>query len=244
MSQNGVGILAIDIGGSRIKVLASGELEPRKAPSGTAMTPLKMVEIVKELSKDWEYQLVSIGYPGLVGEGGPRAEPGNLGGGWVGFDYTAAFGKPVKFINDAAMQALGCYEGGRMLFLGLGTGLGSTLIADSVVIPLELGQLRLIGKSWIGPKLGRKGLKRSGKTLWRERVIATATNLMEAFLCDYVTLGGGNAELVTTPPYGVRLGHPLAAFRGGFRLWDMHEVPPLPAHDTAPRSLVSNWKLV
>src|SRR5437763_11173908 len=134
-------ILAIDVGGTKVKVLASGQTEPRKASSGKGLTPARLVERVRELAADWEYEAVSIGYPGLVGEGGPRAEPGNLGPGWVGFDFAAAFGKPVKMINDAAMQALGSYEGGRMLFLGLGTGLGSTLITGNVIVPLELGRL-------------------------------------------------------------------------------------------------------
>src|SRR3954451_17938307 len=134
-------VLAVDIGGTKIKALATGQTEPRKAIFGRGLTPARMVEIVRGLADGWEFEALSIGYPGLVGPGGPRSEPGNLGPGWVGFDYAAAFDHPVKFMNDAAMQALGSYEGGRMLFLGLGTGLGSTLIADNAILPLELGRL-------------------------------------------------------------------------------------------------------
>src|SRR5947209_2307828 len=135
-------VLVIDVGGRHVKVLATGQGEPRRAPSGKELTPARMVEKVRELTRDWEYEAVSLGYPGRVGPDGPAEETPNLGGGWVGFDFAAAFGRPVKVLNDADMQALGSYEGGRMLFLGLGTGLGSTLVADRVLVPLELGRLR------------------------------------------------------------------------------------------------------
>src|SRR6185369_11646853 len=152
-------ILVVDVGGSKVKVLATGQSEPRKVPSGKSMTPGKMVEAVKELASDWEYEAVSIGYPGLVGVQGPRSEPGNLGPGWVGFNFAVAFERPVRVINDAAMQALGSYEGGRMLFLGLGTGLGSALISENAIIPLELGQLLGRDGQNLGQTLGKKGLE-------------------------------------------------------------------------------------
>src|SRR5262245_16565631 len=163
-------ILAIDIGGSKIKILATGQTAPRRTRSGKGLTPMQMVEAVRELAGDWEYEAVSIGYPGQVGDSGPRSEPGNLGLGWVGFNFAAAFERPVRIMNDAAMQALGSYEGGRMLFLGLGTGLGSTLISENVIVPLELGQLRSRGGETFGSVLGRRGLKRLGKRVWRRAV--------------------------------------------------------------------------
>src|SRR5262249_41639008 len=143
---------------------------------------------------DWEYDAISIGYPGLVGASGPRSEALNLAPGWVGFDYAAAFGKPVRIINDAAMQALGSYEGGKMLFLGLGTGLGSALISDNSIVPLELGRLRLRDEETLGELLGRKGLKRLGKKVWRQLVAEAVSMLSAAFVVDVVVLGGGNAK--------------------------------------------------
>jgi len=217
-------ILAIDVGGTKVKLLATGQTEPRKAPTGKEFTPTKLVETVKELAKDWEYEAISIGYPGLVGTNGPRSEPGNLGPGWVGFDFAAAFGKPVKMINDAAMQALGSYEGGRMLFLGLGTGLGSTLIAGHVVIPLELGRLLYDGERRLSEVLGRRGYEKLSKGDWREAVNKTVTNLMAAFVADYVVIGGGLAKHVKDLPPGARHGHNLTAFRGGFRVWSVEDV--------------------
>jgi hypothetical protein len=217
-------ILTVDIGGTKVKILATGQTEPRKAPSGKDFTPSRLVETVRELAQDWEYEAVSIGCPGLVGPLGPRSEPGNLAPGWVGFDFAAAFGKPVKMVNDAVMQALGSYEGGRMLFLGLGTGLGSALITGHVIIPLELGRLLCDDNRTLGEVLGRKGLEKLGKSEWRKAVHRTAINLMHAFVTDYVVIGGGNAKLVKEPPPGVRLGHNLTAFRGGFRLWSVEDV--------------------
>lgn len=219
-----VSILAIDIGGTKVKILAKGQTEARKAPTGKEFTPTRLVEIVGELAADWEYEAISIGYPGLVGAHGPRSEPGNLGPGWVGFDFAAAFGKPVKMINDAVMQALGSYDGGRMLFLGLGTGLGSALIAGQVIVPLELGRMRYDNERAIGEVLGRRGLAEIGKTEWRGAVNAVVTAMMHAFLADYVVIGGGNAKLVKDLPPGARLGNNLTAFRGGFRLWGLEDV--------------------
>ncbi len=216
-------VLVVDIGGTKVKILATGQTEPRKAPTGRDFTPAKLVETVRALANDWEYEAISIGCPALVGPHGPRSEPGNLGPGWVGFDYAAAFGKPVKMVNDAAMQALGSYEGGRMLFLGLGTGLGSALIAGHVIIPLELGRLLHDPQQTLGEVLGRKGMERQGKGAWREAVVRTVTALMGAFVADYVVVGGGNAKRLKDLPPGARRGHNLTAFRGGFRLWSVED---------------------
>jgi hypothetical protein len=218
-------ILVIDVGGSKVKLLVSGQTEPRKQVSGTKMTPGRLVQAVQELTQDWTYDAISIGYPGLVGSSGPRSEPGNLGPGWVGFDYSAALGKPVRIINDAAMQALGSYEGGRMLFLGLGTGLGSALIVRNVLITLELGCLPFAGGQTLSDVLGKKGLERLGKKSWRAIIADVVPKLMGAFVADDVVIGGGNAKEVKVLPPGARLGHNLTAFRGGFRLWHVDDVP-------------------
>jgi predicted NBD/HSP70 family sugar kinase len=219
-------ILAIDVGGSKVKFLASGETEPRRIPSGGELSPARMVERVKALTRDWDYDAVSIGYCGLVGGSGPLAEPENLGSGWVGFNFAAAFGCPVRIINDAAMQALGSYDGGRMLFLGFGTGLGSVLIIDNTLVPLELGELRHRGRETYSSRLGRRALEEIGKKAWRRRVWNVVPSLQRTFLADYVVVGGGNAKLLKEPlPPGVRRGHNLTAFRGGFRLWGIGDVP-------------------
>jgi polyphosphate glucokinase len=218
-------ILVVDIGGTKLKILASGETEPRKMTSGKRLTPNRMVEGVQRLASEWKYEAVSIGFPGLVGNHGPRSEPGNLGAGWVGFDYAAAFGLPVRIINDAAMQALGSYEGGRMLFLGLGTGVGSALIADFVVLPLELGLLPFEPGVRLSDVFGRKGLKKLGKAIWRKAVSEVTEMLIGAFTADYLVLGGGNAKVVKDLPPGVRRGNNLTAFRGGMRLWNLDDVP-------------------
>src|SRR5919197_1730477 len=220
-------ILVIDIGGSKVKILATGETEPCTCPSGKRLTPAQMVAAVQELAAGWTYEAVSIGYPGVVGARGPRSEPGNLGSGWVGFNFAAAFDRPVRIINDAAMQALGNYEGGRMLFLGLGTGLGSALIADRVIVPLELADLPAPGGPRLGHILGRRGLQRLGTKAWRRAVRTLVPILMHAFLADYVVLGGGNARHLKRLPPGTRLGHNQTAFRGGFRLWTLEDVPTL-----------------
>lgn len=239
-------ILVIDIGGTKVKVLASGQTEPLKTPSGKSLTPAKMVEAVKDLAKDWDYEVVSIGYPGMVGKDGPRSEPGNLGGGWVGFNFAVAFEKPVRVINDAAMQALGSYEGGRMLFLGLGTGLGSALIAENAIIPLELGQL-LYKDGNLGQTLGKKGYDRLGKEAWIEAVKEVVPALATAFVADYVVLGGGNAKKMKGLLPNIRLGHNLTAFRGGQRLWNIEHVPTLSAdgdHPTPPVRPPSDWRVI
>jgi polyphosphate glucokinase len=227
-------ILVIDIGGTKVKILATGQTEPRKAPSGKSFTPARMVETIQELAEGWDYEAISIGYPGLVGTQGPRSEPGNLGPGWVGFDFAAAFGHPVKMVNDAAMQALGSYEGGRMLFLGLGTGLGSALIAGNVIVPLELGRLMYDSDRTLGEVLGRRGLERLGKGDWRRAVNKAASALMGAFVADYVVIGGGNSKNVRELPPGTRRGHNLTAFRGGNRLWGLEDVWVLAAYGGEP----------
>jgi hypothetical protein len=239
-------ILTVDIGGTKIKVLASGQTEPRKIPSGKRLTPGRLVEAIARVTEDWEYDGVSIGYPGLVGSHGPRSEPGNLGPGWVGFDFGVAFDRPVRIINDAAMQALGSYEGGRMLFLGLGTGLGSALISDKVIVPLELGRLVYRDGKTLGEVLGRDGLDRLGKAAWREVVQEVAIMLHAAFVVDHVVLGGGNAKYLREPPPGARLGHNQAAFRGGFRLWHMEDILTLQADGTPPAlaPVPTDWRLI
>lgn len=239
-------ILAVDIGGSKVKFLASGETEPRRMPSGDALTPGRMVERVKAMTRDWKYDAVSIGYCGLVGGSGPLAEPENLGRGWVGFDFAGAFGCPVRIVNDAAMQALGSYDGGRMLFLGLGTGLGSVLVIDNTVVPLELGELRHKRGETYSRRLGRKALEEMGKKRWRRRVWRAVPALQRAFLADYVVLGGGNAKFLGEPlPPGVRLGHNLTAFRGGFRLWEIADAPThVNGHETRLAMTQGEWRLL
>jgi predicted NBD/HSP70 family sugar kinase len=239
-------ILVLDIGGTKLKALASGQVEPRKVSSGRKMTPSRMIEAVKELTADWEYDAVSLGYPGLVGMHGPRSEPGNLGPGWVGFDFAAAFGLPVRVINDAAMQALGSYEGGRMLFLGLGTGLGSALIAENTVVPLELGELPHKRGGTLGQVLGKDGLKRLDKEEWTAVVKEVVAELTAAFVADYVVLGGGNAKKLRGQLPGVRLGHNLTAFRGGMRLWNIEYATTLAAEGDQPpvQRPPADWRVV
>jgi polyphosphate glucokinase len=216
-------ILVIDVGGTNIKVLATGQKEPVKIPSGPKMTAKKMVKEVRDATKDWNYSVVSIGYPAPVVHGHPLSEPHNLGAGWVGFDFRKAFGRPVKIVNDAAMQALGIYRGGRMLFLGLGTGLGSAMIVDGIVEPMEVAHLPFKKGRTFEDYLGIRGLKRLGKKKWRRYVALIAEQLKNALEADYVVLGGGNAKLLKTLPPGCRLGDNATAFTGGFRLWDEAE---------------------
>jgi polyphosphate glucokinase len=217
-------ILTLDIGGSHIKALAIGQPERRKIESGRRLTPDDMVRLVMEATKDWEFEAVSIGYPGLVGQYGPLQETQSLGNGWVGFDYAAAFGRPVKIINDAAMQALGSYEGGRMLFLGLGTGLGSAFIAGKVVMTLELGRLHYSKRTTLDQYFGRAGLKQLGPKRWERSILRIVPILKEAFVADYVVLGGGNSKTLTRLPPDVQRGGNEKAFVGGFRLWGVDAV--------------------
>ena len=212
-------ILVVDIGGTNVKILTSGQAEPRKSPSGPKMTPQQMVSEVKELAGDWRYDVVSIGYPGLVHRGRIVAEPHNLAPQWVGFDFEAAFDCPVRLLNDAAMQALGSYRGGTLLFLGLGTGLGSALVAEGIVVPMELGHLSYKRRTY-EDHLGNRGLKRLGKRKWAEHVAYAVERLIEALYPDDIVLGGGNAKKLRKLPPGCRLGDNANAFLGGFRLWE------------------------
>jgi polyphosphate glucokinase len=213
-------ILVIDVGGTNVKVLATGQKEPVKIPSGPKMSAKKMVKEVREVAKNWDYSVVSIGYPAPVVHGHPLSEPHNLAGGWVGFDFRRAFGRPVKIVNDAAMQALGIYRGGRMLFLGLGTGLGSAMIVDGILEPMEVAHLPYKKGRTYEDFVGIRGLKRLGKKKWRRHVARIAEQLKNALEADYVVLGGGNSKLLKTLPPGCRLGDNSTAFTGGFRIWD------------------------
>jgi polyphosphate glucokinase len=212
-------VLVIDIGGEHVKALATGQSTPEKFVSGPTLTPEQMVEGVKGMTKDWTYEAVSIGYPGPVRDNQPVAEPHNLAPGWVAFDFAAAFGLPVKMINDAAMQALGGYNGGKLLFLGFGTGLGSTMIVDGIVVPMELAHLPY-REATFEDYVGARGLDRLGKKKWRKRVTDVIARLKAAFEPDDVVLGGGNAEKLEELPAGCRKGDNANAFAGGFRLWD------------------------
>ncbi|HLX44424.1 MAG TPA: ROK family protein [Bryobacteraceae bacterium] len=214
-------ILVIDVGGTHIKVRLTGQPEERKIDSGPAMTAAKMVRDVKALVKDWDYDAISIGYPGPVIHGRPVQEPHNLGAGWVGFDFAQAFGHPVKVINDAAMQALGSYEGGRMLFLGLGTGLGTAMIVDGLLEPMELAHLPYKNGKTYEDYVGIRGLERLGKKRWRHHVDDVVERLKIALGADYVVLGGGNSKLLKELPPDARLGDNQNAFLGGARLWSM-----------------------
>jgi polyphosphate glucokinase len=211
-------VLAVDVGGTHVKILASGEKEKREIESGATMTAQEMAESVNKLAQGWQYDVVSIGFPGPVLHDRPVTEPRNLGKGWTGFDFVKAFDRPTKVINDAAMQAIGSYQGGRMLFLGLGTGLGSAMIVDGVFEPMELGHLPY-RKGVFEDYVGAAGLARQGKKKWRKTVDDVIARLFAALEPDYVLLGGGNAEKVDKPPPKVRFGDNANAFEGGFRLW-------------------------
>lgn len=213
-------ILVVDIGGTNVKTLATDQEEPRKFPSGRDLTPALMVEGVKSIATGWEYDRVTIGYPGPVVKGRPLTEPHNLAHGWVNFDFEASFGMPVKVINDAAMQALGSYEGGRMLYLGLGTGLGSALIIDHVIAPLELAHLPYRKGRTFEDYIGLRGIERLGKPKWRHYVEDVSARLRAAMVADYVVLGGGNSKKLKTLPANCRLGNNSKAFVGGFRVWE------------------------
>jgi len=211
--------LSIDIGGTHVKILLRGAKLPRKAPSGSGFTPARMVEDVRKLAEGWTYDVVSIGFPAPVHNNQPVAEPFNLGPGWVGFDYEKAFGKPVKMINDAAMQALGSYKGGTMLFLGLGTGLGSAVVTDHALLPLELGHLPFRKKTF-EDYVGIRGLEKNGKDKWKKHVFESVELLTAAILPDYVVLGGGNVKKLKELPPACIAGENANAFEGGFRMWE------------------------
>jgi polyphosphate glucokinase len=233
----GLKVLAIDIGGTSVKILVSDAEEPRKFPSGPEMTPQKMVSGVKELAAGWQYEVVSIGYPGQVVRGHIMTEPYNLAPGWVSFDFAAAFDCPVRIMNDAAMQALGSYHGGIMLFLGLGTGLGSAVIADGVVVPTEIAHLPY-KKSTYEDYLGLRGLERLGKKKWRKHVEFGVAQLISAIHPDEVVIGGGNAaKLREMPPScrACRAGDNAWALGGGFRMWEDAQSPERPEPALAER---------
>jgi len=212
-------VLVVDVGGTHVKVLASGQKESRKFDSGPALVPGSMVLGVQKIASDWRYDVVSIGYPGPVLHNRPVADPHNLGRGWLGFNFEAAFGHPVKLINDAAMQALGSYKGGKMLFLGLGTGLGSTMIVDGIVEPMELGHLPFKRHTY-EYYVGQRGLERFGKHKWQRHVADVVAHLIAALEPEDVVLGGGNVKQLETVPPGCRAGDNANAFIGGFRLWE------------------------
>ena len=212
-------VLAVDIGGSHVKILATGRRARRRVVSGPEMTAQQMADAVKGLAEGWDYDVVSLGYPGPVMHNKPLLEPINLGGGWCGFDYEGAFGKPVKIVNDALMQAVGSYEGGRMLFLGLGTGLGSAMIVDKVAQPMELAHLPYKKGRSFEDYVGSAGMARLGKKRWRKEVFKVVARLQAALQPDYVVLGGGDVKVLDELPPGSRRGDNANAFKGGFRIW-------------------------
>jgi len=212
-------VLVVDVGGTNVKILATGENAPRKFPSGPMLTPGRMASGVKRLARDWQYDAVTIGYPGLVLKGCVASEPHNLAPGWIRFNFERGFGCPVKLINDAAMQALGSYRGGTLLFLGLGTGLGSALVIDGTVVPMELAHLSY-KKGTYEDYLGLRAIKRLGKKEWGRHVAYSVSRLVAAFHPDDVVLGGGNAKKLKKLPPGCRAGDNANAFLGGFRLWE------------------------
>jgi predicted NBD/HSP70 family sugar kinase len=212
-------VLAVDIGGTNVKLLATGQKEPRKFPSGSKLTPTAMVAGVKKLADDWSYDAVAIGYPGRVVDDTILAEPHNLARGWIEFDFKSAFHCPVHIINDAAMQALGSYQGGLLLFLGLGTGLGAALVAEGVVVPMELAHLPYKHGTW-EDYLGERSLKKRGRKKWEQHVHTAVARLQDAFAPDDIVIGGGNAKTLKKLPKGCRLGSNAHAFSGGFRLFE------------------------
>ena len=229
-------VLVIDVGGTHVKILATGQTEPRKFSSGPKLTPKQVVAGVKKLAGDWKYDAVSIGYPGMVVRNRPLAEPHNLGRGWVGFNFEAAFKRPVKVVNDAAMQALGSYKSGKMLFLGLGTGLGSTMIVNGIVEAMELAHLPY-KKGTYEDYVGERSLEKRGKKKWRRQVADVVERLIAALEPDDVVLGGGNVKKLKKLPDGCRVGDNDNAFIGGFRLWEEPGV-----EQSSPRAKAGNAK--
>ncbi|MDB5800837.1 MAG: hypothetical protein JWL63_1776 [Rhodocyclales bacterium] len=217
--QEDPAVLVIDIGGSAVKLFSNVSSEVRRFDSAPSLTPGHLVATVREHTRDWQYQLVSIGYPGKVGANNPIEEPGNLGSGWPGYDFAAAFGCPVRIVNDASLQAIGGYAGGTMLFLGLGTGLGSALVVEHTVVELDLGGLPYGADEILSDRLGRKGLERDGREAWLATLTLVVERLRHAFLADYVLLGGGHADEVDPLPEMARRGDNDDAFIGGVLLW-------------------------
>jgi polyphosphate glucokinase len=214
-----VKVLVVDVGGNNIKLLATGRRGVRKIPSGRTLTPGRMVQEVRKATADWSYRAVALGFPGVVRDGRIAEEPVNLGRGWIRYDFARGFGRPVRIVNDAVMQALGSYRGGRLLFLGLGTGLGATLIINGQAQPLEIAHLSYRAGKTYEDFLGKRGFDRAGKKRWRRLVFEIVPRLHSAFQVDEVVLGGGNAKMLRTLPRGCRRGDNRNAFRGGFRLW-------------------------
>jgi polyphosphate glucokinase len=212
-------VLAIDIGGSHVKILTSAGGEERRVDSGLGLTPQQMIAAVKMLAEGLPYDVVAMGYPGPVTHNRPLADPVNLGKGWAGYDFAAQFGKPVKVVNDALMQAIGSYEGGRMLFLGLGTGLGAAMIVDNVAQPMELAHLPYKNGKNFEEYVGERGLEKRGKKKWRKYVFDIVDRLRSAMQPDYVVIGGGNVDKLDELPADSRRGDNTRAFQGGFRLW-------------------------
>jgi polyphosphate glucokinase len=212
-------VLVVDVGGTHVKILATGQEQPREFPSGPRLTPKQMVAGVKKLARDWKYNAVSIGYPGVVIGNRPVADPYNLGQGWAGFDFETAFKRPVKVMNDAAMQALGSYRRGKMLFLGLGTGLGSAMVVDGIVEPMELGHLPYRSHTF-EDYVGVAGRKRLGQKKWEQAVRDVIARLIGALEPEDVVLGGGNVKNLKQLPPGCRAGDNRNAFAGGFRVWE------------------------
>ena len=227
-------VLVIDIGGTHVKVASSDNPVPVKIVSGPEYTPQQMVDGVLQATEGWEYDAVTIGYPGPVVRDRPATEPHNLGAGWVDFAFETAFPRPVRFLNDAAMQALGGYKGGKMLFLGIGTGLGSALIVDQVLMPLELAHLPYRKGRTYEEYVGLAGMERRGKRKWRKSVQDVVERLRGAFVVDYVLLGGGNAKLMGKLPEGVQLGANANAIAGGIALWQQHQAPASSQNDPSP----------
>jgi polyphosphate glucokinase len=212
-------VLVIDIGGTNVKMLVTGQTEPRKFPSGPAMSPARMTSEIKEKAKDWQYDVISMGYPGIVKRNLIISEPHNLASGWIPFDFETAFGRPVRKMNDASMQALGSYKQGILLFLGLGTGLGSAIIAENTVVPMELAHLTY-KKGTYEDYIGIRGLKRLGRRKWQANVEFAIERLIKAVQPDDIVLGGGNSRKLKPFPPGCRLGGNEFAFAGGFRMWE------------------------
>ena len=226
-------VLVIDIGGSNVKLMISSRTKRRKFPSGRSLTPGKFVTETKKAVTDWKFDAIAIGFPAPVKRGKIAMEPKNLGKGWTRFDFQKAFGKPVRIMNDAAMQALGSYRGGRMLFLGFGTGLGSALLWNNTVLSLELGDLHYTDDGTLEDKLSDAGLEKMGEKRWQEEVLRVVPAMKQAFIADYMVLGGGNAKCIETLPKNVELGHNRNAYLGGTRLWEM-----------APRSRQPKWTII
>ena len=226
-------VLVIDIGGSNVKLMISSRAKRRKFPSGQKLTPRRFITETKKAVEDWKFDAIAVGFPAPVKDGKIALEPKNLGKGWRRIDFRKAFGKPVRIMNDAAMQALGSYRGGRMLFLGFGTGLGSALLWDQTVLSLELGDLHYTDDGTLEDKLSDAGLEKLGEKRWQDEVLRVVPALQKAFITDYMVLGGGNAKCIEKLPNNVELGHNRNAYLGGARLWE-----------TAPGSRRPKWNII